>query len=867
LTSKRKEERATEGGATAALRADVAAAKKRVVADDAAQRRAAETRQRAEQHGARARKEATQSAAVEKSAQKHALRLAKAAQRLSRKLAEAETRRESERTAAKAKAKAKADAAEQLVRARANAAQQRVAAEAAEAAAVVRAAAEAAQRVVPPPVAPPGPPPRAQPKRTKTKAKAKAQAKAQAQAQTNVQTNAQPKPMAGSSTEATRRSRARPKTLLRTRPAAAAMVDGGAAAQASAEAARHEAEQHFARLAEEVAALEKSTPVADFTESAFATDSADAGPPGAAAGGEAGGAAEGEGGAQRGAARTHAATVACDARARVVAPDAGELARLTEEVEALEELALAKGLDLSDLEARVFAVEARTAPGAERESAAAAAVALSAGTTLARDAAARGPRGAADAAPAEEQARPPADDATVAHGPRPSSDIALANALALGSRSDVGYAAPPAAPGPATREAPTGGGAAAGATGGGTGAATGGDQHSAPVPAASAAAWSQRDEHACEAIERLAPAQLHPLYAARYAPHTWDAMRRSASDVRALYDLGYTAEMLTEGTLPDVECTPWSQLTLHERRAAETIDFAAWRWDRRVEHALKLRLSNVVQRETGRPGLGGASTTTLPIRVDGGVAAQHDSQREAERAPRVARAVGATPSARSSSASEILVTDVRVNRNGSITFKRISDLPRAVAVGGGASAKVRGARAAEVDDLAQRTAQRRSAADALRARVEATIVSNRKMTEEHRTMHPQPHPLAPRGDGGFAPLTAWPDLLAGNAAARRAAGGGGDAARAAAESGGTTSVSRRHASAPEVRNGVIAQLNFLASPTAEMTSLLEGARACRGSTLSLSLSSRTPDPVLTPPPARAPPLLPRSTASQQPTAQ
>ena len=142
--------------------------------------------------------------------------------------------------------------------------------------------------------------------------------------------------------------------------------------------------------------------------------------------------------------------------------------------------------------------------------------------------------------------------------------------------------------------------------------------------------------------------------------------------------------------MPAVEHKPWAQLTLHERRAAETIELSAWRWDRRVHHALKSRISNVVE----QMGVSAATPTpTRPVRVAGGVATRHDySQREAEReadreaersdeceaagVPRVAHAVGAMASPPSTIAPEIRVTNVRVNRNGSISYQRLPETPQ-----------------------------------------------------------------------------------------------------------------------------------------------------------------------------------------------
>ena len=220
-------------------------------------------------------------------------------------------------------------------------------------------------------------------------------------------------------------------------------------------------------------------------------------------------------------------------------------------MEVLERLVLSKGHDLSDLEALDSVGAARDTAAVqegaaldddERKASAAAAVttgALGAATAMARDAAARVHFGAADTASEEEQ------DCTRAATPdipdtRAPFDIALARAESRGvnSTSDTNDATPPATP-PATPERHVTRAAVAPTTG------DGGLSPLDPTPPT--AGWSRTDERACEAIERLALAQLHPLYAARYAQHTWDLMRGSASDVRALYDLGYTADMLTTG--------------------------------------------------------------------------------------------------------------------------------------------------------------------------------------------------------------------------------------------------------------------------------------------------------------------------------
>ena len=220
-------------------------------------------------------------------------------------------------------------------------------------------------------------------------------------------------------------------------------------------------------------------------------------------------------------------------------------------MEVLERLVLSKGHDLSDLEALDSVGAARDTAAVqegaaldddEREASAATAVttgALGAATAMARDAAARVHFGAADTASEEEQ------DCTRAATPdipdtRAPFDIALARAESRGvnSTSDTNDATPPATP-PATPERHVTRAAVAPTTG------DGGLSPLDPTPPT--AGWSRTDERACEAIERLALAQLHPLYAARYAQHTWDLMRGSASDVRALYDLGYTADMLTTG--------------------------------------------------------------------------------------------------------------------------------------------------------------------------------------------------------------------------------------------------------------------------------------------------------------------------------
>ena len=214
----------------------------------------------------------------------------------------------------------------------------------------------------------------------------------------------------------------------------------------------------------------------------------------------------------------------------------------------LERLVLSKGHDLSDLEALDSVGAARDTAAVqegaaldddERKASAAAAVttgALGAATAMARDAAARVHFGAADTASEEEQDCTRAADAAATPDTRAPFDIALARAESRGvnSTSDTNDATPPATPERHVTRAAV--------------APTTGDGGLSPLdPTPPTAGWSRTDERACEAIERLALAQLHPLYAARYAQHTWDLMRGSASDVRALYDLGYTADMLTTG--------------------------------------------------------------------------------------------------------------------------------------------------------------------------------------------------------------------------------------------------------------------------------------------------------------------------------
>ena len=119
--------------------------------------------------------------------------------------------------------------------------------------------------------------------------------------------------------------------------------------------------------------------------------------------------------------------------------------------------------------------------------------------------------------------------------------------------------------------------------------------------------WTHEDEMVCEAIERLEYAQLHGEYQLRFSSN-WVRMRSSASDIRALFDLGYTADLLRSGARPPCEDTSWAELSHAERCAAKTLGVPAALWDRRIarrssealKESLLQRSAPVVVEEDGK---------------------------------------------------------------------------------------------------------------------------------------------------------------------------------------------------------------------------------------------------------------------------